>query len=178
MKKAKLNINIRKGNLVSLLLATFSFLFLFIDQMYLKQGGGKLYFGIFQDDIGDLSGVLTAAKVFAIITLVVYAIKFVASFINFDKLVSNFKFGVNRLISLAYYGFYALTLLFIFIGSIAASSEECETYFGQEVCVSSSCVPRFAVYFMFVFVVLAILGIVLPKFKNKVSETVALNVID
>lgn len=173
-KKAALTLKVGKSNLIAAVLAFVSLLFLFIDQMSIE---GITYFGVFQEDISELSGALGAAKVFAIITLIVCIIKIVLSFVDLEKLVkplSNFKFGFNRLLSLVYYGLYMLTLIFILIGSLSASSEECVLSY----CVKTSVYPRFIWYVMVIFTVFAILCIVLPKFKNKIKSIIAVKVVD
>ena len=118
MENKKCQIKIGKARLFGMLTAVFTLLLLFAPWGKVE----KLGFMVFMEDISKVHGCFGAAKVFAIITLIVGIIYIVFLAINFVKLVpglKKFKFGFNRLFGLVYYGLYFLALLFNLIGCLA-----------------------------------------------------------
>lgn len=159
MENKKCQIKIGKARLFGMLTVVFTLLLLFAPWAKIEKYG----FMVFMEDISDIHGCFGAAKVFAIITLVVGIIYLVFLAINFVKLVpglKKFKFGFNRLFGLVYFGLYFLALLFNLIGSCA-----------NEMSVD----PTVRSIFIFIFIIILVVLYAIPpiyKFANKKFELV------
>lgn len=153
MESKKTQIKIGKGRFFGIITVLFTILLLFAP--WVKNGKAGVM--VFMEDISEIHGCLGAAKVFAIITLVVGIIYVILLAINFVKLVpglKKFKFGFNRLFGLVYYGLYWVALLLNLIG-----------------CGSSDFVkPTVRSILIFIFMILLIVLYAIPaisKFANK-----------
>ena len=123
---------------------------------------GKAGVTVFLEDISEIHGCFGAAKVFAIITLVIGIIYFVFLAINFTKLVpglKKFKFGFDRLFGLVYYSFFALALLFNVIGC-AANDYGCD--------------PTVRVIFIMIFIVLLVVLYAVPPIAKGLAKKIDL----
>ena len=156
MENKKFQIKIGKARLFGMLTVVATLLMLIAP--WIKSGKAGLT--VFVEDISEIHGCFGAAKVFAIITLIVGIIYFIFLAINFVKLVpglKKFKFGFNRLFGLVYYSLFFLAILFNIIGCIANDYD---------------IDPTVRVIFIFIFIIGLVVLYAVPPIYNGLSKKI------